>query len=255
MCSARPNCRVYQKASFTTSLPPAPDKIITVVVKALLLPKMTITGVVALSWGTEMLLILRLHPQGEGIRATVIQGCCYMRGVLRQRGCIFKTASQKEISSTRMEKRTSRGLGTGGRICINTGIRDFELWAKPLRRGPGRQGAWERTWKRGAGRATHHMLHANATPFQLLKGWPRFKAQKHSLYLSSSTLYPQSKFRVYLSYFSSSTTGVHKILLGSTPRSTTSLYTEEAWSSPGAKVSACPSELEGISMNSCSAAY
>lgn len=99
------------------------------------------------------------------------------------------------------------------------------------------------------------MLRANSTPFQLLKGRPHFKAQKHSLYLSSSTLYPQSKFRVYLSYFSSSITGVHSILLGSTPRSTTSLYTEEAWSSTGAKVSTCPSELEGISVNSCSAAY
>lgn len=35
MYSTRPNCRVYQKASFTTNLPPAPNKIITVVVKAL----------------------------------------------------------------------------------------------------------------------------------------------------------------------------------------------------------------------------
>lgn len=144
MYSTRPNCRVYQKASFTTNLPSAPDKIITVVVKALLLPKMTVTGVMALSWGKEMLLILRLHPQGEGIRTTVIQGHCYMRGALHRRGCTFKTASEKEISSTRMEKRTSRGLGTGGRICINTGIRDFELGPDLCGgdlggRGPGRE--------------------------------------------------------------------------------------------------------------------
>lgn len=51
--STRPNCRVYQKPSFTTNLPA--NKIITVIVRAFLLPKMTITGVVALSWEKEML--------------------------------------------------------------------------------------------------------------------------------------------------------------------------------------------------------
>ena len=129
---------------------------------------MTITGVVELSWEKEMLSILRLHPQGEGIRATVIQGCCYTRGLLpRQRGYLFKIASEKEISSTRMEKQTSRGFGLGPDLC-----------------GGGLGG-------RGSGGAAHCTLCANSTPFQLLKVWPRFKAQKHSLYLSSSTLYPR----------------------------------------------------------------
>ena len=124
--STRPNCRVYQKPSFTTNLPA--NKITTVIVRAFLLPKMTIAGAVALSWEKEMLSILRLHPRREGIRATVIQGCCYTRGALPcQRGYIFKIASEKEISSSRMEKRTSRELGTGGGICINTGIRGFGL--------------------------------------------------------------------------------------------------------------------------------
>lgn len=179
--STRPNCRVYQKASFTTNLPT--DKITAVIVRASLLPKMTTTGVVELSWEKEMLSILRLHPRGEGVRATVIQGYCYTRGSLpRQRGYLFKIASEKEISSTKMEKRTSRELGTGGRICINAGIRGFGLG--PDLCGGGLGG-------RGSGGAAHRTLCANSTPLQLLKGWPRFKAQKHSLYLSSSTLYPR----------------------------------------------------------------
>lgn len=118
-------------------------------------------------------LILRLHPRREGLRATVIQRCCCTRGALpRQRGYVFKIASGKEISSSRMEKQTSRELGTGGGICINTGIRGLGL-------GPALCGG--ALGGRGPGGAARRTLCANSTPFQLLKGWPRFKA-KNILY-------------------------------------------------------------------------
>lgn len=71
--SSGQNCTVFQRASFI----PTPQNIITVVVTGFLLPKMTITGMGAISREREM---LWSHPQEEGMRATVIWGCCHIRG-------------------------------------------------------------------------------------------------------------------------------------------------------------------------------
>lgn len=137
-------------------------------------------------------------PRGKNQRQLCIWGCPATWEMLPH----FPNCLWKRISSTRMEKQTSRGLGIGReslyKQCLCRGEGTLNLGQIS---GGGLGRILEAGSQEGSGR-----LRADATSLHLLtktESGPISTAQKDSLYLPFSILHPQSKFWVYWCYFSS----------------------------------------------------